>query len=82
MGVGVLAAGVTAMVPQCVLYLLGFSAVGPVAGSFAAGAQSAAGSVAAGTVFATAQSLAMSTVSRIAMAASAAALSTRIRPRL
>ncbi|RZF35497.1 hypothetical protein LSTR_LSTR010188 [Laodelphax striatellus] len=40
---------------------LGFSAVGPVAGSVAAGAQAAVGSVAAGSAFAAVQSVAMTT---------------------
>ena len=39
--------------------LLGFSAAGPVAGSLAAGAQAYVGNVAAGSVFAAVQALAM-----------------------
>ena len=77
-----LAVMAAAAVPQCALYLIGFSSGGPVAGSLAASAQSAVGSVAAGSAFATMQSVAMSTVPRAAMAATAAALSTLIRPRL
>lgn len=57
--------GVGAVVSVCpflapaVLPAVGFSAVGPVAGTIAAGAQSYVGSVAAGSFFSAAQAIAM-----------------------
>ncbi|KAH9036235.1 hypothetical protein EDB85DRAFT_1889048 [Lactarius pseudohatsudake] len=61
----VLAAGALAglfllpLATKIVLGLIGFSAIGPVAGSIAAGIQAAIGNVAAGSLFATLQSIAM-----------------------
>ncbi|KAH8980745.1 hypothetical protein EDB86DRAFT_2978725 [Lactarius hatsudake] len=61
----VLAAGALAglfllpLAAKIVLGLIGFSAIGPVAGSIAAGSQAAIGNVAAGSLFATLQSIAM-----------------------
>ncbi|KAH9980657.1 hypothetical protein BJV74DRAFT_855712 [Russula compacta] len=56
------AAAGTVLVPVALtagLGVIGFSAAGPVAGSIAAGMQAGIGNVAAGSLFATAQSVAM-----------------------